>query len=359
MNIVAKIEGQSEIIVENIVWYNIADSQVNVYGFDNIGSELLSQRIPRKVAENVSEKVLSQSGYAAGGRVRFWTDSKSITIKAEFGAGYHATCLSACAAYGLDLYILDEAGKETFFHTFRPPKNEMNYQTFQSAVDTQEVLVQRTDANGIFYTLNLPGFVEIKQLCIGLDVGSNIDYGKKYKNENPVIFYGSSITHGAAASHPGNTYEALISQKYNLNYVNLGFAGAALGEREMAQYIADREMHAFVCDYDHNSPSLEHLMKTHYAFYDIVRQKHPDIPYIMVTRPDFRRNIEDSEKRKIIIYSSYKRAIKHGDKNVYFIDGETLFDGDYYMSCTVDDVHPNDLGFFRMAEKIGKLLKNI
>ena len=40
-------------------------------------------------------------------------------------------------------------------------------------------------------------------------------------------------------------------------------------------------------------------------------------------------------------------------------DGETLFEGEFYESCTNDGVHPNDLGFYRMANKIGKVIVNV
>ena len=45
-----------------------------------------------------------------------------------------------------------------------------------------------------------------------------------------------------------------------------------------------------------------------------------------------------------------------GDQNVYFIDGYSLFGGEYRDSCTVDGCHPNDLGFCRMADTIGTLV---
>ncbi len=41
---------------------------------------------------------------------------------------------------------------------------------------------------------------------------------------------------------------------------------------------------------------------------------------------------------------------------MYFIDGETLFEGEWRDSCTVDGVHPNDLGFSRMATVIGNMV---
>ncbi|MBQ4043418.1 MAG: hypothetical protein IJD06_05410, partial [Clostridia bacterium] len=51
-----------------------------------------------------------------------------------------------------------------------------------------------------------------------------------------------------------------------------------------------------------------------------------------------------------------RTAVLEGDKNVYFIDGETLFEGEFRDSCTVDGSHPNDLGFFRMAMVIGEVV---
>ena len=61
--------------------------------------------------------------------------------------------------------------------------------------------------------------------------------------------------------------------------------------------------------------------------------------------------------RREIIRDNYKRAVAEGDKNVYFVDGESLFEGEMWDTCTVDGAHPNDLGFFRIAQVIGKVLK--
>ena len=62
-------------------------------------------------------------------------------------------------------------------------------------------------------------------------------------------------------------------------------------------------------------------------------------------------------RRREIIRATYRRAVENGDRNVYFIDGETLFGGDLYDSCTVDGCHPNDLGFYRMYKHVLPVLK--
>ena len=128
--------------------------------------------------------------------------------------------------------------------------------------------------------------------------------------------------------------------------------GAAKGEKAMAEYIAGLDMCAFVMDYDHNAYEEGQLEATHLPFYKLVREKHPHIPVIFVTRPDYNTNISDNEKRAQTVYRTYSYA-KSRDENVYFIHGKSLFSGDYYHNCTYEGCHPNDLGMYRMATVIG------
>ena len=56
---------------------------------------------------------------------------------------------------------------------------------------------------------------------------------------------------------------------------------------------------------------------------------------------------------------TYKNAIARGDKNVYFIDGKTLFGKRDRDLCTVDATHPNDIGHMRMANGIARVLEKL
>ena len=174
----------------------------------------------------------------------------------------------------------------------------------------------------------------------------------------PVVFYGSSITHGACASRPGRAYEAIISRKYDLNYTCLGFSGACKAEKAIVEYMATLQMSAFVSDYDHNAPTHEHLANTHHYLYETIREKHPEIPYFMITRPNFYFN-EDCIGRRDIIMKSYLDARAKGDKNVYFIDGSAFFNGQSASDLTLDMTHPNDEGFCRMADYIGDVIAKV
>lgn len=333
-------------------WYEVTPEDFDIYGFVPEKDGLLSRRIPFSVAKGVSAGVLGQSAYGAGGRILFSTDSPFVAVRAEYGEGAVPTVCNHCFSYGFDLYRYDESGRDVFVAACRPVAG-FDYHTGEYKVDT------KNGGQYTYYTLNTPHFSEVKRVYVGIEKGSKLGRGKRYRNEKPVVFYGSSITHGGAAGRPGNTYENFISQKYNLHYINLGFGGNAKGEAAMAEYIAGLDMCLFVCDYDHNAKNAEHLEKTHYPFYEIVRKKHPDLPYIMISKPDFFKNPERNFKRRAVIENSYERALAAGDRNVYYIDGETLFEGEFYESCTSDGCHPNDLGFYRMADKIGTLIASI
>jgi hypothetical protein len=113
-----------------------------------------------------------------------------------------------------------------------------------------------------------------------------------------------------------------------------------------------------VSDYDHNAPNVEHLKNTHHKMYEKIREKHPDIPYFMVTKPDFAFRDEDRARRRVIM-ESYLEACRKGDKNVYFIDGSAFFNGADIGDFTIDFCHPTDDGFVRMADYIGDVIAKV
>ena len=337
---------QDAVVEDMTQWYDSRD--LELYGLFYDGS--LLRRMPGDIAETVNTGVHNYSAYSAGGRVRFSTDSPFVALKVEYGPGSVPTVNNHCVSYGFDLYRF-ENNCEIFTAAARPVAG-FDYK--QGAYK----MLTKNNGHLTSYTVNFPIFASIKKLEIGIETGSAIAPGVTYRNELPVVYYGSSITHGAAAGRPGNIYENFISQKYNLHYINLGFSGSAKGEQTMAEYLSELPMSVFVCDYDHNAPSAEHLQETHFSFYETIRKKQPHIPYIMISRPTFFMNPDINSKRRQAIYDSYQKALALGDQRVFFIDGETLLQGEFMESCTSDGIHPNDLGFFRMAQKIGPVVNH-
>ena len=66
-----------------------------------------------------------------------------------------------------------------------------------------------------------------------------------------------------------------------------------------------------------------------------------------------------SQKRTQIIYDTYQKALRAGDKNVYFIDGDSLISCKDRDFCTHDHVHCNDMGFYLFAGNVLPVLKKV
>ena len=118
------------------------------------------------------------------------------------------------------------------------------------------------------------------------------------------------------------------------------------------------DISAFVMDYDHNN-TIAGLQETHYAFYKTVRDAHPDIPIIFVSRPVYLREPSAEQLSRIeIIKDTYNKAVASGDANVYFVCGDDFFPKDYPDLYMVDGTHPNDLGMYYIAKAIYPVLKS-
>ena len=55
----------------------------------------------------------------------------------------------------------------------------------------------------------------------------------------------------------------------------------------------------------------------------------------------------------------FDSAKEMGDENVYLLDGRKIMCDVADDMGTVDKIHPNDLGFFAMAQKIGDVLEMV
>lgn len=341
---------ETSISEPDLVFHDVRKPPFALYGLYRPQTEPCFKRLPDDVAAATSANVQTLALHCSGGRVRLRTDSRFIAIQCKMKTVYRAPHFSMAGSCGFDLYI-DHAGTSVFHKPFLPPYHMKNgYESIQYFKEKQPR----------FLTIHLPTYNDVSELYIGLERGASLEGGQKYINEKPVVFYGSSITQGACASRPGNTYPAIIAKLWGCDFLNLGFSGSAKGEEAIAAYMAGLPMSAFVCDYDHNAPTPEHLAATHEALYRTVRARQPHLPYLMISAPSLHADTaEDKMLRREIIYQTYRNAMRDGDTRVFFIDGETLFgkgaaDRDL---CTVDTTHPNDLGFRRMAEVIGGVLQ--
>ncbi|MBQ9099315.1 MAG: hypothetical protein IJY50_07800 [Clostridia bacterium] len=329
--------------------HDVRKPPFQIYGLYNPLTEPVFKRMPTEVAATVSEGVHKLSFQTAGGRVRFSTDSPYVVIKAVMPSVGRLSHMPLSGSAGFDLFLDTPDGRESRYHrTFIPPTGMTNGYESKQPLPGKKLH---------YVTINFPLYNAVDALYIGVAKGSYLGEGAPYRNQKPVVYYGSSITQGGCASRPGNAYQAMISRALSLDFINLGFSGNGRAEDAMLKYLAGLDMSMFVSDYDHNAPNVAHLRATHQKLYDTIREKHPDIPYIMISRPDFFATATAARRR--VVQDTYNYALDKGDHNVYYVDGESFFQGPFEDCCTVDHTHPTDLGFAMMANTLICVMRRI
>lgn len=319
---------------EDLRFYNANENPFRVHGV--FWADGQYRRMPERVAKSVSSEVHRLHVRTAGGRVRFVTDSSYIAVSAKMGPPIKTSHFTLAGTSGFDLYV----GKE-HVHTFMPPQSMENGYEGIAELGTNEIRD---------ITINFPLYAEVHELFIGLENSAHLKESAAYLNEKPIVYYGSSITMGGCASRAGSCYQNIVSRQFDCDYINLGFSGSALAEDEMTDYIKSLDMSVFVMDYDHNAPTAEHLAMTHEKMFSKVRAVHPDIPIIIMARPQYNLSADDIQRQRVI-EATYNKALACGDQNVYYISSAQLTE-----LCrgegTVDGTHPTDFGFASTAKAI-------
>lgn len=331
---------------DGFIFHDIREEPFQIYGLYEPLKTGPFRRFPEEVARRTSEGVYELHTMTAGGRVRFRTDSARLAVRASLGEVWRMAHMPLALNAGFALYEVC-GGEERYLKTFLPPVDVAG--SYETSVD----LGLQKDRDFVLY---FPNYGGVEKLEIGLLPGAAPGAGSTYADPLPVVFYGSSITQGGCASRPGNDYAAMISRRLHCDILNLGFSGNAKGEPAMAEYIASLPMRAFVLDYDHNAPDAGHLRQTHEPFFQTIRTQQPELPVVFVTRPKPELSAEEVERRTIV-FETYQNAVRAGDRHVYFVNGAQMFACTGGGDCTVDGTHPNDLGFFYMAEAVGAALE--
>ncbi|MDQ8005582.1 MAG: SGNH/GDSL hydrolase family protein [Pedobacter sp.] len=287
--------------------------------------------------------------HSAGLAIAFKTNSKSISAKWCVTTSKALNNLTPIAQKGLDLYIKKD-GKWQFAGVGRP-----------NDVCSEYNLVKNMDGTEKECMLFLPLYDELKSLEIGTDEGSTIN-----SLDNPfrhkIAIYGSSIVHGASAGRPGMAYPAILSRKTGLYFVNLGISGNAKMEKSAAKMVSDIQADAFILDCVPN-PSPEQIKERAESFVKTVREKHPKAPIILMQsiireQGNFDLVVKERvRKQNEEITAAFNRLRNAGMKDIFLITAEKLLGNDH--DATTDGVHPNDLGFYRMAEQLAPQITKI
>lgn len=335
----------------DMVLYNVKEKPFKLYGLVE-SEDNAFKRIPTEVAQQISSGVKYCHTHTSGARVRFKTNSEYIILKARMSSFTVLPHMPITGTSSFDLYADGE-----YVSTLSSP---ITYDGFEAVLDLKdgfEAITTFNDKKMRDIVINFPLYNNVDELFIGISDSAELVEGDEYKYAKPVVFYGSSITQGGCASRPGNAYISIISRWLDTDIVGLGFSGNAFAGTTVANYIANLDMSVFVYDYDFNSPSEEHLTKTHEEMFKIIREKNPNLPIVMASKVN--KVSEENKRRFKIIEKTYNNAIANGDKNVYIINGMDILTSIDKEIFTVDGTHPNDFGFYCMAKAFSDVIKNL
>jgi hypothetical protein len=313
-------------------------------------------RLPARAEAMVPELVWELSRMASGLFTRVRTDATTIAVRYTLGLPeLGMTHMPPTAVSGIDLYADDEEGRSRWVAVSHPA----TFPVVEALLlDNGDAVANAGERD---YTLWFPLFNRVEKAEIGLNPGSSFALLPE-DGTPPVVYYGTSIIHGASASRPGMTLSAQLSRRLGRRVLGLGFSGNGKMEVELAELIAEIPAAIYVIDC---LPNMDADMVEERAlpFLEALRAARPSTPIVLVedrTLEDAWLKAEEREKhdaRRAALRVAYDTLIERGETGITRIPHEGLLgtDGD----GTVDRSHPTDLGFHRMADVLEPVLRGI
>lgn len=305
-------------------------------------------RLPASAEGRVTPAVWSLSRDSAGMMARFKTDSTSIHVhykvtKEKLGIAH----MPATGVSGVDLYARDTDGKWKWVQVTKPAHQEIKAEIIQGlAPGLRE------------YAVFLPLYNGTEFLRIGVPKGAKFE--GLAPREKPVVFYGTSITHGACASRPGMVHTAILGRWLDMPVANLGFSGNGRMDKEVGDYLVQVDAAAYVIDCLPNMLPAQVTQKC-VPLIQQLRAAKPETPIILVEDRRFTNDWITPAKHKFhtdnhaALRAAYESLVAAGVKNLHYIKGDTLY-GDDTEGAT-DASHASDLGFMRQAEAFLPVLR--
>ena len=329
-------------------------------------------RLPERMNDLVPPGVWSLAQQPSGARIRFATDSDTLAIRLHYPSLGYMNNMTRIGQLGVDLYVDGVYWKPVY------PTDSANLEaTFFSDLPRQRREI----------TLYLGLYAPVEVLAIGLSDGaltypplpfspsprvergpggevpfSPLPAGEGPGVRPPLAFYGTSLTQGGCASRPSMSYQAILGRALNLDFINLGFSGSGKGEPALAAAVAEIDASCFVMDFAQNNATPEALESAYAPFLQTIRDCHPLTPIVCITpiyctSEDFGAAPRVNGLRQVIRDAVASRRAQ-GDEHLTLVEGYDLL-GPEDREGLVDEVHPNDIGFVRMAEGLEPVLRRV
>lgn len=304
-------------------------------------------RLPAAAEATVTKKVWDLSRDSTGMVVHFKTDASSLHVHYLLARDrLSMPHMPATSASGVDFYARNDKGEWKWVAVTKPTAKEVKVEV----------------VNGLMpglreYAAYLPLYNGVEYLRIGVPAGARFE--GVAPRRKPIVFYGTSITHGASSSRAGMVHPAILGRRLDRPVVNLGFAGNGHMDAAVGDCLVRIDAAAYVIDCLPNmSPKLvtertEPLVRQ-------IRAVKAATPIVLVEDRRLTNEWIRPERKKFhdenhaALKAAYERLVKAGVKNLFYIPGDHLY-GDDGEGAT-DGSHASDLGFVRQADVMEPIL---
>ncbi|MEO8269619.1 MAG: SGNH/GDSL hydrolase family protein [Aureliella sp.] len=334
---------------DGLDWYDVTTWGVEGRILPEQPRERWFDRFPSSAQGQVTSNVWNLSRDSSGMMVRFQTDSPSIHVHYQLMDDNLAMPhMPASGVSGVDLYARDSDGLWRWVQVVAP-----------SQQDVTAELITGLAAGEREYAMYLPLYNGVESLSVGVEMGAQ--FTGLAPREKPIVFYGTSITHGACASRPGMVHTAILGRWFDRPVVNLGFSGNGQMDEAVGNYLLQIDAAAIVIDCLPNMQPAQVAEKC-VPLVQQLRAAQPDVPIVLV---EDRRNTNDwitparqqfHTENHAALRAAYEMLQSQGVEHLYYIPGDHLY-GDDGEGAT-DGSHASDLGFMRQAEIFEPVLRD-
>ncbi len=323
-----------------ILWHDTTTWEIEGKGWADTTRRF--ERLPPRAQSVVPDVIWDLSRSSAGLCLHFATDSQRIHARYDL---LHPTIsmphMPATSHSGLDLYGADTDGRMRWVGAAQPTGQHVD------AVLADGLAPGRRD-----YTLYLPLYNSPEILHIGVDAGAVLKPQPR-RTEKPILFYGTSIMHGASASRTGMGIPAILGRRLRRPFINLAFSGNGRMEPAVADLLAELDPCLFVVDCLPNMTAAEITERT-VPLVERIRQDRPQTPILLVEDRTygntrfFPAKMERHRSSRAALRAAWHELTAQGSGNLHYLDGDGLLPDD--GEATVDSSHPTDLGMVAYAD---------
>jgi len=323
-------------IYENVELYNVEEL---IPSEDGNGKILT--RIPESLRIKLNDSAKNNALSPAGCEIRFNIKGDSAKIVLE----------------SADFSILEifQGSFQISWHIIKKEPTEINVSIPQNIKKLEEITKKQKLPYDAYLTRIILPYRPIIKL---LDIKGNVSLPEKEQvPSKKYLAYGSSITHGASSIRPTGSYAMQTAEILGVDLINLGFGGGAHCEKEMADYISERN------DWDFATLEIginmvtwmepEEFKKRVEYFIPKIAKSHPNKYIFCIDMFPFYLDVPSKKE------NYFRKIVKNTTKNLnmqklIYINGKKLLKN--HSGLAGDLVHPSPKGMEEISLNLSSYL---